>query len=828
MKIKRILSTAVSGVLVLSLSACSFNPLGWFNKKSEDDIMAAASKINKDAVFKETDTFTLDGWDYFESIKTANGKIYTVKTEYEYPDYDYDYDEPVLFENETGLDYDEVDDDALEDNETDSDYDEIDADVLEDNEEGWDDIAEEPVYDEYSDVFMPYENYYGPEKVTMHVASFTNGSDVEEHSFEIDTNYYFSGQFCVSDSGNCYVIMNCEDYENKTHDCYLWKISLDGNIDAQMLLYSNDENGDDWHWISYIACDKDGNVYICCDGSVDIYSASDLSKIGTRNQDDPNAYCQSLARTSDGSVAGAYYSWTEDSSSSWVEKIAPNGSAEKIDVGDAVSNNELIEGVGYDLYYSTSTSFFGITGNVSTEVVNFYDSDISPDEYSNFIFTDKETFYAIKYGEKGPEIARFEKVPADQVVEKEVITIGAVYLDYLVAKQVMEFNKKNDKYKIKLVDYSLYNSEDDWSAGEKRLNSDLATGQGPDIISMESYKILNLMSKGVFEDLTPYMENGNGIKKSDLVYNAQNIYADGEKLYCIYPYFTVSCCMVDKKNYKENMTIDDVIAWEKATGNKGFSDTTIRDSMMYEMLSFGMGAFMDGKTGKCSFDSPEFIKMLEYTKSYPEDISDSYYDSYTYENYLAQYKNGKVLLYDTSIYNFRDFYRESYLMMGGNGIPCKYPIDGSEGAVIYPDGIMGINAKCKNKEAAWEFISSCFTEEFYDEYLWGLASVESILDKQIEEAEERLFWTNEDGTKEYYDDTVWLDNREVTVPPMTDEYGKLLKEFATNAMGVSFYDEDISKIIDEECQPFYSGQKSAKEVASIIQSRVQIYVNEKQ
>ncbi|MDE6203707.1 MAG: hypothetical protein K2G19_09565, partial [Lachnospiraceae bacterium] len=39
-------------------------------------------------------------------------------------------------------------------------------------------------------------------------------------------------------------------------------------------------------------------------------------------------------------------------------------------------------------------------------------------------------------------------------------------------------------------------------------------------------------------------------------------------------------------------------------------------------------------------------------------------------------------------------------------------------------------------------------------------------------------------------------------------------------------DETLLNIINEEAAPYFSGAKSAKDVAGIIQSRVQIYVNE--
>ena len=41
-----------------------------------------------------------------------------------------------------------------------------------------------------------------------------------------------------------------------------------------------------------------------------------------------------------------------------------------------------------------------------------------------------------------------------------------------------------------------------------------------------------------------------------------------------------------------------------------------------------------------------------------------------------------------------------------------------------------------------------------------------------------------------------------------------------------YYNEAISNIISEEAGAYFSGQKSARDVASVIQSRVQVYVNE--
>lgn len=55
-----------------------------------------------------------------------------------------------------------------------------------------------------------------------------------------------------------------------------------------------------------------------------------------------------------------------------------------------------------------------------------------------------------------------------------------------------------------------------------------------------------------------------------------------------------------------------------------------------------------------------------------------------------------------------------------------------------------------------------------------------------------------------------------------------LKDFILSVNKRVAYLSDIETIIEEEAAAFYEGQKSAEDVAKIIQSRASIYINEKQ
>ena len=60
----------------------------------------------------------------------------------------------------------------------------------------------------------------------------------------------------------------------------------------------------------------------------------------------------------------------------------------------------------------------------------------------------------------------------------------------------------------------------------------------------------------------------------------------------------------------------------------------------------------------------------------------------------------------------------------------------------------------------------------------------------------------------------------------TQEQVDRIVSFVESVNKRGYYNEAISNIISEEAGAYFSGQKSARDVASVIQSRVQVYVNE--
>ena len=69
---------------------------------------------------------------------------------------------------------------------------------------------------------------------------------------------------------------------------------------------------------------------------------------------------------------------------------------------------------------------------------------------------------------------------------------------------------------------------------------------------------------------------------------------------------------------------------------------------------------------------------------------------------------------------------------------------------------------------------------------------------------------------------------DVKIQPLSPERAEKVKEFIYNTHYCTNYDQKIIDIVKEEAAPFFNNQKSAEDVANIIQSRVSIYVQENQ
>ena len=93
-------------------------------------------------------------------------------------------------------------------------------------------------------------------------------------------------------------------------------------------------------------------------------------------------------------------------------------------------------------------------------------------------------------------------------------------------------------------------------------------------------------------------------------------------------------------------TLDDLQA-ALATMPEGctiFGEGDTKAGMLSNVLAQNMDAFVDWSTGQCSFDSEDFISLLEFCNSFPLEYDWNNVDWEEYEDDNTRVMNGKQML----------------------------------------------------------------------------------------------------------------------------------------------------------------------------------------
>ena len=280
------------------------------------------------------------------------------------------------------------------------------------------------------------------------------------------------------------------------------------------------------------------------------------------------------------------------------------------------------------------------------------------------------------------------------------------------------------------------------------------------------------------------------------------------------------------------LTLDGLLtAAERNPDALPFGEITKEEMMQYLMM-FNEDAFIDWDTGECHFDSETFKAILELVNRFPDSAGNEQEE----DSLPSKIQNGEVLFAIAEIKRLTAF--QLYGGMFGENAACiGFPTtDGKGGTLLYADNAFGIAATSENKSGAWKFIESVLEQKNVDdmeaEDIYILYRVPDrfptlkkimnvIIEYKIEEDREWAIKGHNFPTA-YYDDGWSFTYHEVT----WDEINVILDLLKEAKASFSVEDSQVIKIINEEAFAYYSGQKRVEDVISVIQTRIQLYVNE--
>lgn len=487
------------------------------------------------------------------------------------------------------------------------------------------------------------------------------------------------------------------------------------------------------------------------------------------------------------------------------------------------------------LYFSNSNGVYKYKDGDAdpTLVFDYVNSDVYINNLSFLVPVGTDSFIAM-YNEDwsgGMKTKKFTYVKPEDIVDKTVLLMATDSgFDYDLKKRVIEFNRNSNTLRIVMKDYSIYNSYDDGTQGYTRMNNDIISGNIPDILCSYSYSNLpvdSYIAKGMFTDLYPLLKKDAELSQVEFMQNVFDAASVDGKMYKLVPSFSVSTIIAKKSlvGGLNSWTMADAKAvLNKMAPDAVLFDSTIQSSFLSMAMNYGGKKFIDVNTGKCDFNNQEFVDILEYAKTLPADYTYDYDEDYDWTAEETKFRENRCLLMNMYLYDFSNIGYQTYGRMGEEGVFVGFPGSDVKGYLSFGTSYL-ISSKCSDIDGAWSFLRYYLTDE-YQANVWELPVKKDLLLKKAQEATERPYWTDENGNKQYYDNTYWLNGEEVIIEPLTQAQVDEVVNFISSLDTSIFVNDSILNIITEEAGAFFSGQKPAKDVADVIQRRVQMYVDE--
>lgn len=497
----------------------------------------------------------------------------------------------------------------------------------------------------------------------------------------------------------------------------------------------------------------------------------------------------------------------------------------------------MVRGNSDNLLYTTDSgiSAYKIGDAESKPKMDYVNSDLYIADFYTVLELSDDSFLGIynEDWESGAKAGIFTYVRPEDIVDKKTLVLAGTYIYNDTKKRVIEYNRNNQEYRIVLRSYQQYNTEEnEYTGAVTQLNNDIISGKMPDIlIGMDSsLPIENYISKGLIADIGKLIEQDEELSKVEFLQNVFDAYSVNGKLYYVVPQFMVNTMVAKDSltNGRDSWNMNDMQQVLAGMGENAMAiGETTRGDFMYMVMSYCGNQFVNLSTGKCSFNTDDFIRMMEFAKTLPEKINyddrdDSYWENY-WENYQSQYRENRTLLMPCYISGFEYFVENIKGYFGDDFAFVGFPADNGGGSYIDCNISYVLSAKSPNLDGAWNFVKYYLGEEYQKDLRMPVRK--DLFMERARKMTERPYWEDENGNKEYYDYTTWINGEMIVLEPFTEEQMNQVLELIESVDNRYYYDREIMKIMEEEIDAFFTGQKSAAEVADIIQRRAQIYVD---
>ena len=650
------------------------------------------------------------------------------------------------------------------------------------------------------------------------------------------------GNLWVVESSSYYGFDLPEDFDEESDDMrerfnYYYEISNDTAVrkldhtGAELLTVdiTSISSGLEYFYISTISVDGDSNVYIAAERTIYVLDNSGRMQFKLEVEN----WVDQLFRMPDGSVAFSGY--MEQGRALMKIDFASRDWGEAVDLPQ--NAYQIYPGGGsYTFLFSDNTNLFGFdesTGD-SEKLLNWIDSDIGSENISNLTMLPDGRVLATSQswdmvtGRSSVELIIFTKTPYANLPPRTVLTLAAVWLDWTLRNAIVEFNKTNEQYRIQVIDYSEFNTDDDWQAGLTRLTTELISGNVPDMLQLTSLPFNQYVARGLFEDLYRYIDADPAISRGDFVEAAFRATEINGGLYQIFPNFSIQTLVGHPSVLGPEMgwNMEEFMAVLRANPDADIpmGQGMTKGGVLQTLIMMGMGEYVDWAAGRVNFDNDGFAAILEFANTFPEEYS---WDEDTYVSEFDLIASGQQIMMRHWVSDFRgtQMYRAIF---GGQIVFKGYPSENRSGNSISAGSGIAMTTRCSDKDGAWAFMRTIISEDWQRTNMrWNFPTNKVVFDELLVEAMTPQTYTDEDGNEVEVSMGGWgMNGFSIEIYAVTQEEADEILALINSVSGDSGYDENLMTIITEGAEDYFSGRSSVQDAIRVIQSRASIYVAE--
>lgn len=468
-----------------------------------------------------------------------------------------------------------------------------------------------------------------------------------------------------------------------------------------------------------------------------------------------------------------------------------------------------------------------------TETADFLfswlDCDISSQSIVTIAPGAEEGIQAVLYENGVGEVVSLTRRDVLSIPEKTELVIGTQVIWPELENAVTSFNRRSSQYHVTIRDYgSQYVGSSTWEDDAiTALNLDLVSAHDcPDLLVLANLNVEAYARNGVFEDLGPWLDESEELKREDYVENILDNYTYDGHLISVPHSVSLSTLSGNRQRVGDDpgWTLEEMMECVTANADVEPFGVTYNQWVLRVCMRLGKSAFVDLEHAQCHFDSKEFQSLLRFAASYPD------YPNQNYIGPVSGIMKDKVLLNDLAISAFQDIQLYE-TMYDGEMTLIGYPTANGEGSgcLFSTENAYAVTSRSEHKEAAWEFLEFCLCKDVEkglptrrEELLKKATAVEYFKDSQG--------WVilGLDGLPALKYDRMNYDGWQYEYHAVTKEEIATLLYLMDTARLSTDMDNALWKIIFEEAVPCFQGQKTVEDAAAAIQSRASLYLQENQ